>query len=141
MIESALQLALASDGALAALVSTYQGNPAIFSEDAPEDAVLPYIVYSVSRLAADHPAAEQFNVYVDYYDNGKSRANSRKAAQRIEFCLDQKTLANDRYDSIRVFYESAGPVPDPDPRVIHYNLQFTARAGRKAWAQQLTEES
>jgi hypothetical protein len=90
-------------------------------------------------LSADHPAAEQFNVYVDFYDNDKSRSNSRKAAQRVEFILDQTTLTTDsRYDTIRFFFESGGPVPDPDPRIIHYNLQFSARAGRKAWAQQIS---
>jgi len=137
MFEAALQARIASDGQLATLLSTYEGAPAIFSEEAPEEAVEPYIVYSISRQAVDHPAVEQFNVYVDYFDNQKSRANSRKAAQRIEFVLDQVTLTSDRYDTIRLFYESAGPVPDPDPRVIHYNFQFSARAGRKAWAQQL----
>jgi hypothetical protein len=137
MIESAIYNRLTTDGALAGYLSTYQGAPAIFSEDAPDGVEMPFVVYSINRMAADHPAVEMFNVYVNYFDTQKSRANSRKAGQRIEFLLDQVTLTSDRYDNIRVFFSSGGPVPDPDPRVIHYNMQFEARAGRKAWAQQL----
>lgn len=138
MIESAILTALQSDGALAQLVSTYANAPAIFSESAPEGAAEPYVTFDISRVVAESDVLDVFNIMVDFWDmSQKSRAKSRQAAQRIEFVLDGATLQTDRYDTIRVWYESAGPVPEPDPRYIHHNLQFMARAGRKAWAEQL----
>lgn len=137
MFDAALLTKLASDGALAGYLSTYMGQPAIFSEDAPDAAVEPYLVFTITRLAADYPAVDTFNIFVDYFNRDTSRVDARKAMQRVEFLLDQVNLTSDRYDTIRVFYYSEGPVPDPDPRVIHRNIQFTARAGRKAWCQQL----
>ena len=142
MFEAALLSHIRNDAALDQYLSVYQGGAAVFSEEAPEGVLVPYVIFSISRLMeTGSPSVELFNVYVDYFDNttgtGRSRADSRKAGQRLEFLLDQVNLTSDRYDTIRLFMESGGPVNDPDPRVIHYNLQFSARAGRKAWANQL----
>jgi hypothetical protein len=145
MFEASLQKLLVADGTLALYLSTFEGAPAIFSELAPEGAIKQFITYRISRIiATDYVATEAFSVFVDYYDKGSSRANSRKAAQRIEFILDQKYILDDaRYNTIRLSYESAGPVSGSpitttvDAREIHYNLQFSARAGRQAWANQI----
>jgi hypothetical protein len=139
MFESALLDALYGDTELCGYVSQYTVGestvPAIFSEVAPKDASLPYIVFKIARSAADSPAMQKFNIYIDYYDYDKSMANSRKAADRIEFILDRANLEHDRYGCIRVFFFSGGSVPDDDdPRSIHYNMLFEARAGRKKWA-------
>lgn len=140
MFETALLTKLRSDGALAGYLSSYAGAPAIFSDMAPDGAVEPYLVFSISLIGDDNVAAMAFNVYVDLYARDDSRANIRAAAQRVEFLLDHVTMsdASGRFDTIRTFFYSAGPVPDTDSRKIHHNLQFTARAGRKAWAAQLT---
>lgn len=138
MFEASLLNILAADGALAGYLSTYDGAPAIFSESVPEKAELPYLTFSISRFSTDNTAVEAFNIFVDYFDSKKSRANSRKAVQRVEFILDETIITGDaRYGYIRLFYENGSPVPGMDPRDAHYNLQFLARAGRKAWANQL----
>lgn len=138
MFESIIINTLKADPELGDYVSSYQGQPAIFSEEAPEDTEKPFIIIELNRQSTGHLALQTFTLDVDYLDTNKSRTNSRKAVQRIEFALDQAILTHERYDSIRLSFESAGPVPSTDARDIHYNTQFSVRAGRKAWCKQLT---
>jgi hypothetical protein len=130
MFESSLITKLAADVPLQDYLETYGGAPAIFSDLAPENAVMPYAVVRIIRSSNDCPAIQEFTVYVDYFDYDKSAVNSRKAAERIELILGRCELEHARYKCIRIFFFSGGPVLEPDPRSIHYNLQFTARAGR-----------
>jgi hypothetical protein len=134
MFESALVTFLADDEKLAALIEEYGEEPAIFSDEAPEDAVMPYIVIRIVPSATDNIAVESFAVFIDFYDKDKSRVNSRKAAQRIKLILDRVSLSHARYNNIRMFYFDGSPVTEDDPRNIHYNLQFMARAGRQDFA-------
>ena len=131
---------LTGDGNLTGYLSSYGGLPAVFSDAAPEDAEQMYLVYTIDRLADDNLAIMAFNVMVDLYGRSSTRARVRSASERVEFLLDHATLIDPRarHDTIRTYLFSAGPVPEPDSQKIHYNLQFTARAGRKAWAAQLT---
>lgn len=140
MFETALLNKLKSDGTLCGYLSTYGGAPSIFSELAPEGVTEAYLVFSISRLETENLAAMAFNAYVDIFAYDTSRVKLRAATERVEFLLDHVTLTDtsNRHDNIRVYFESAGPVPEADPRKLHYNMQFTARAGRKAWAAQLT---
>lgn len=134
MFESALVTFLAEDDPLSLLIGTYGGAPSVFSDEAPEDAGMPYIVVRIVPSATDNIAVESFAVFVDYYDKDKSRVNSRKAAARIKLLLDRAHLAHARYNNIRLFYFDGSPLEEDDPRHIHYNLQFTARAGRQDFA-------
>jgi len=71
---------------------------------------------------------------VDYWGYDTTRVKAREASERIEYLLDQKQFNTDaRYDTIRVWLFSGGWVQEEDPRAIHYNQQFTARASRKKW--------
>jgi hypothetical protein len=132
MFESALIDKLKSDAALAALVTTFSGNPAIFSEYAPETAVTPFIVCRITP-SSEYSAIHSFSVMVDYFDYNKSRKNSRDAAERIEYVLDHAILQHERYIDIRLMYLAGSPVESGDARDIHYNVQFSARGTRKKW--------
>lgn len=140
MFEAALLNKLKSDGALAGYLSVYEGAPSMFSDLAPDGAVEPYLVFNITRMGDDNVGAMAFNIFVDLFDRDVSRAHLRAATERVEFLLDQAILSDssNRYDTIRLFFYSGGPIPEGDSRKVHYNLQFTARAGRKAWAAQLT---
>jgi hypothetical protein len=65
---------------------------------------------------------------------------SRVAAERVEFLLDRQRFEHDRYGRIRVFLTSGGTVIETDPRTVHYNLAFSARAGRKKWLKSFTTQ-
>ena len=137
MFESSLLVLLKSDGELNELISTYNDDSAIFSDFAPEDAELPYIVFKIDRTPSDHLSIDMFNIYVDYFDRGTSFVKAREASERIEFITDTKQLTHERYDKIRLYRASAGAVIETDPKEIHYNNQITARASRKKWMAQL----
>lgn len=143
MFESSLITKLSGDTDLLLYLSTFNVSggtmPSIFSEFAPETAQMPYLVFRITQSSSESLALKEFNVYVDYYDYNKSSSNSRKAAERIEFILD-RTVLNDseRFGYIRMYFYAGSPVQEEDLRLIHYNLQFTARAGRKKWMKQIT---
>lgn len=137
MFESSYLTLLKSDSALAALVATYDGEAAIFTDQAPEDATLPYLVFKIDRYPSESLVVDRFFINNDYYDQGSSYADARKASERIEFLTDTNQLTHARYTKIRLYRASAGSVPDDDPREIHYNTQVTARASRKAFIDQL----
>lgn len=130
MFESALLQVLKNDANLVTLVSTYSGAPAIFSESAPETATLPYIVFRITRSMDNYPAIQKFNVYIDYFNYGVSAVQSRQVAEIIEIILDHTVLQHERYGAIRIFFFSGATVNETDPRAVHYNLMFEARAGR-----------
>jgi hypothetical protein len=136
MFEKSLQTILRNDPVLAGYVGTFgaDSSPSIFSEFAPEGAAFPYIVFKISYRSDNDVAIHRFTVDIDYYDMQKSAADSRNAATRIMFLLDHTKIDSDRYGAIRLFFFGGGSVIEDDPRAIHYNMEFDARAGRKAWA-------
>lgn len=135
MFEKELLDILQGDTVLAAYVSTYgtQNKPAIFSDFAPENANMPYIVFKISYWNNLDVVVHRFSVIIDYFDYEKSAVNSRTAAFRIQYLLDRRKIDSVRYGGIRFFLFGSGAVIEDDPRAIHYNLEFEARAGRKAW--------
>lgn len=132
MFEKALIDFLAADEILKGYLSLYNSAAAIFSDEAPEDAELPYIVFRITQSAIEeHPAVKRFSIFIEYFDDDKSRVDSREAAQRLELLLDHCHLQCDRYGLVRIFFFDGEAVEETDPRMIHYSLQFEARAGRK----------
>lgn len=135
MFESSIINKLASDSTLTGLLSTYNGAASIFSDEAPEDAALPYIVIRIDGSTPEGPM-QPFNMYVDYFDNMKSRKNSRLAAQHIEYGLDEMRLTHDRYIDLWItLFSGPTPIENEDVRQIDMNLQFTVRANRSKWMQ------
>jgi hypothetical protein len=138
MFESTLITFLQNDNILAGYVSQYNSKAAIFSDEAPEDAELPYIVLRITSSAGPDPSVQKFSIFIEYFDDNKSRVNSRAAASRTILLLDRKHLDHDRYATIRIYFFDGSPIEECDPRKIHYSLQFEARAGRKAFAEYQT---
>lgn len=137
MIESVILTALKADAALVALVSTFNAQPAIFDGTAPEGVTKPYITFRIDRRSSNDLVIAEFTLYIDYWSTGASKANARRASERIEFLLDQKDFEHERYSTIRVSFFSGGSVEDEDPKEIHYNQMFDIRAFRKKWIDQL----
>jgi len=135
MIEKTIIDALRGDAALALIVTTYNGNPAIFSELAPEEATEPYITVNITRNESiGDLILHDFNVMVDIWGRDSTRVSVREASERIEYIFDNKQFNSDaRYDTIRTWFVSGGWIEEADPRDVHYNHQLTARAGRKKW--------
>jgi len=138
MIEKPIIDVLKADAALAARVTLYDGEPAIFGRLAPEKAIKPYVTVNDTRYKeSDDNILHRFTLMIDYWDYGTSMKKANEASERIEFLLDTKQFDSERYDKIRVWIFSSGWVEDEDPRAIHYNQQFMVRASRKKWIEQL----
>ena len=143
MIEDIIINALKTDSALKSLISKYKGLPSIFSELAPEDAIFPYVTFSINRNREDS-VIQNMLLNVDFWDTNSTRVGARSASERIEYLLDNKIFeevgsetGNKRYSTIRIYFSSGGIVDDNDPRVVHYNQIFTIRATRSKWIKNL----
>lgn len=138
MFEASIITYLTEDNTLTGYLSSFNGSPAIFTESAPEEVSIndTYITFYIDDQETDNIIVNRFSVYFDIWSYGESRAKVRNIASRIVYLLGHKHLQSDRFDTIRFFRFSGGPVLEQDPRSIHYNLQMTARAGRKEWADQ-----
>lgn len=139
MIEGSIITLLRSDTSISSRVANYgAGTPAIFSDEAPEDAVKPYLVIRIEDSTPDHKSIDVFTIFIDYFEYNNSRSNARHLMRDVTNFLDDKVIKTDsNYDTIRIEYFSGSPIIEQDARDIHHNLQFTARAGRKAWMAQL----
>jgi len=139
MIESVIINALKADATLKTKVTLYNGEAAIFTRLAPEAAKLPYVTINLTRSQTiGDIVLHDFILMVDYWDYGTSTKKANEASERIEYIFDNKQFTHARYSSIRIWLFSGGWVEDEDPRSIHYNQQFSVRACRKKWIDQIT---
>lgn len=140
MIENLILTQMNTNTALKSLVSKIcGGNPAFFSEQAPENAQFPYVILVTDYHKTAWHGIHEFNVYFHIYDDDTSFVNISEITQLLEFMFDRKTfedLEND-YSHVRFFFYEKTEWREEDPRITHYILHFNARACRKAWTQQL----
>ena len=132
---------LAADSALTALLSTFEGNPAIFSSAAPQKATRPYIVFGIDKIAVENLAASGFGIVNDIYHRQESGVELREIAERIEFVCDRALIRTDdggRFQAIRLYYEDYREVENSDVKIRHGVVRLSARAGRKKWADQIS---
>ena len=135
MFEATLLPILKNDSVIAKYVSVYNSASAVFSDVAPEDAELPFAETSIQENAVGDSVVSSFIVSVDIYNHDESGKNSRKFCERVIELLDGHQIKGDtRYHCIRLFI-SNGPtrIDEGDPRDVHYQVQFSARAGRKKY--------
>jgi len=140
---SELIACLQSDAAVAATVSTYKVKvgvtisdvPSVFRDLAPEKAKLPYIVVAIDSRKDPASIIKVADVKIDYYDHKKSRALADQSAKAVEDLLDLALMNSADYNHIRFKLSDDGYIPQTDPRIIHYNTTFSARASRKGWMQ------
>jgi len=138
-----LLLCLQSDAAVAATVSTYEitegetvsNIPSVFRDLAPEKAKLPYIVVAIDSRKDPASIIKVADVKIDYYDYNVSRLKADQFAKAVEDLLDLMKMDSEDYSDIRFKLSDDGYIPQSDPRIIHYNTTFGARASRKGWMQ------
>lgn len=133
MFEAAIINKLATDGVLTDVLSEYNEEPSIFSDEAPEGAEFPYIVVRIFGGDRVGPV-QSYRCDVDVFDYNKSRVNSRIAAQQIEYDLDDNRLTSKRFIDLRIIlFSGPTPIEDEDPRDIRITTQFEVRATRSKW--------
>ena len=114
MLTQAVYDVLAGDGTLTAMLSTYQGAPAIFTTDpAPGDAVLPYVVTAgeVVQTPADTKNSLGRELWRDvrcYAPATGSAATVEAMAERVRALLHRQTMEIDGF--VWVWATCAGPI-------------------------------
>jgi hypothetical protein len=136
-ITDALHTRLAADATLAALLSEYGGEPAIFTTDpAPDDAVLPYIVSAgeVAQSPADTKNSRGREVMRDvrcYAADSGSATTVEAIAERVRTLLHRHELAISGGETIIAF--CTGPVAaderDAYGRIVTVNLRVDENGG------------
>lgn len=133
MIEAlrALYGILASDEALAGMLSDYGGLPAVFDQFAPADAGTPYVVARViSAVPEEGHATERMAYAVDVFDRSEDATRALEIAQRIEALLDGVKPQAQGITGLAVWRDFKGRVPEDDPGIQHVHLEFVVRYGR-----------
>lgn len=139
MIEKTVLDILKADTALIDILTKYEGRPAVFSDAAPEKAVKPYLTFYIERDNTETSIIQTMTGFFEYWDTTKSSVNARIVSERIEFLFGFKIFKNidERYGSIRTWFNTGGWIDEGDPRDIRYNNTVYIRAARKKWSQQL----
>jgi len=114
-------------------ISSYAGQPSIFTNEAPEEVDFPYIVFDIRTISPPDSIIDRFMVDIDCYDYKNSGAGLRTLVNSINETLDNQRVNNSRYSDIRIRRDIYSRVPTGDPRAFHYHIQIEARATRKKW--------
>lgn len=93
---------------------------------APDDAIYPYKVYSVTRIELGDLSRDDYDVCVDVWDRSENWKRIEGIADDIG---DLFNAANQPQDTIlpTFFRASSYPVEDPDKELQHYQLHFTVQ--------------
>ncbi len=114
MLTEAIHDVLADDVTLAAMLSTYEGEPAVFTTDpAPGDAVLPYIVTAGEVVAnpADTKTTLGRELWRDvrcYTEASGDEDIVEAMAERVRALLHRKTLEIDGF--VWIWALCTGPI-------------------------------
>jgi hypothetical protein len=142
MFEATLIPILQDDTTIQEYVSEFEGDTAIFSDTAPQEADRPFAETVIFETSVGDSVVSSFTVWIDYYTRSSSGADARKFIERCIELLDRREIKDDtRYGTIRIFYQSTSRVDEGDPLDIHYRIEFTARAGRKKYTESLSTTS
>lgn len=117
---------LSNDAVLKSLLSDYGGEPAIAFKNAPEDMVMPYMVTSsASNVAEDNYITDRMLYNVDIYVDNNDIVTADAISKRvIELLSNTRLPAN---VGTTVWKELEIILPEDDPSIIHYHLQFGLR--------------
>jgi hypothetical protein len=141
MFDSSLLTYLRSDSELASYLSTSVISgltvPSVFSNKAPEGTQFNYVVFSIHSSGGDYAAMETFTILIDIFGYSLSGVEVRDAVKRITKLLDRQHLSHEDYATIRIFLEGKDFIETGDIKSQHYNVRFTARAGRSGWMSDL----
>lgn len=111
--DASIVSAIQSDGTLAALLSTYAGAPAVFTDrPVPDDAEAPYVFVSESVFDGSFDTLKQFgrdfakDVWVVFPPN--QTKDLKTAAERVRTLFHKQPLSVTGFQTVQVF--ASGPV-------------------------------
>lgn len=117
---------LETDSELSGMIATYENQPAIAFQVAPEDMLMPYVVTRVeANTLEENQVTDRMLYAVDIFvDNGDIEL-VLAISNRIKKILGNECLPKEVGIGIWRLFEHV--VPDPDPGIQHIHLKFMVR--------------
>jgi hypothetical protein len=117
---------LITDSELASELSDYYGSPAVAFQVAPSDMKMPYLVTtSVANRAEDNLITDRSLYSVDVYVDLSDTHRAGKIAKRVKALFDMSRLPVDL--GLNIWLEWDNFIPEDDPSIIRYHLEFGLR--------------
>jgi hypothetical protein len=148
MLAEAVYAKMTNDTELVSMISSYEGMPAIFENDAQPGAKFIYITFHMD----DGPGTglflkRKFTLYIDVWDyqEGGDTTEAKRVSTRIEELFDRKRLEHQDYGIIQCYMQTRGLIREGDGErdskketaVIHIAHQFEVTAWRKKFINSL----
>lgn len=148
MLAEAVYTKMVNDMELVSMISTYEGFPAIFENDAQPGAKFLYITFRME----DSPGTglflkRKFTLYIDVWDyqEGGDTTEAKRVSSRIEELFDRKRLEHPDYGIIQCYMQTRGLIREGDgdrdstkeTAIIHITHQFEVTAWRKKFINSL----
>ena len=139
MIQDAVFTKLKTSSLILSTVSTFQGQPAIFPDFAPEGKQYPYIVFIVYEDTSDDEIIKEFTLEIHFFDNSQTGKLSRQIGTELrKLFIQAEFFDSNEYSSIRCWGRPFEMYDEKDPRQIHAIQEFEVRACNKGWIDNLT---
>lgn len=133
MFESEIIDLIANDP-ISSSLSLYRGRPSIFSKMGPEEIEFPYVVINIIEREPPDSIITRFYIEVNVFDYNTSVKTAREIVFGISNALDNQLIQSERFADIRIRRGTVTIIDVPDPRGIHYYMEFEARGSREFWS-------
>lgn len=132
MFEAELLAVMKADTALRSFHTVYSGSPAMFSNGVPEKVNFAYSTIDIKENKEESDRLIQaFDIAINFWDYGPSRAKANSAIKRLKTLLDGQTLNSTDYLCIRIRQDEGEHINTVDPLAINYVQMFSARGTKK----------
>ncbi|MHA1302193.1 MAG: hypothetical protein ACTSPI_00635 [Candidatus Heimdallarchaeaceae archaeon] len=129
---------LIEDSVLEAKLSkTSWGAVAIYESWAERESKYPYVVLSWRFIPGDHWAKREGYLTCDIFTKGSSSIEAEDIKDRIVELLDKRLFSADESGKIRCYLNNDMIIPDEEPDICHWNIEFSVIYWRKAFIESL----
>lgn len=116
-----------NDDIIKANLSTYDGEPCVAYQAAPQDMPFPYVVVNVqSNVGEDNFAVDRMFYLVDVYTDNGDIETAALLADRIDHLLNRRKLPTEI--GVGIWREAKVPITNEDDLAVqHFHLSFLVR--------------
>jgi hypothetical protein len=109
-------------------VQTAAIEPKAYLEYAPQDAILPYVVYTLRRMEAAEGNRNDITIEFNVFDKGNDTTAIENMSDRIKRGLDRLKFVDpeDKFHTV-IYFVNGLMIPDSDPNIRRRALTFKAK--------------
>jgi len=114
--------------------------PAIYDRWPGENAPMPYILLSWSFPEGAHWAQVAANLDIDIYTNNGDTLEAENIKDLCLKCLAWQRISTDSEGQINIYFGGIDEeVPEPEPNVVHWNINFLVKYWRQGLIAAVTQ--